>query len=567
VHNQIRSAGRALRYDTATYELLPASESRNRPWCAADVRTEISRRAAIATAATELVVDYYRIGYLLAFPLPLNERPTDYPAPIPGISEYPWPIWLAWELEKRWYVLDNARRLGDAAAGATLRKELDALAGWASFDFRDSGSRLAGATFAGCLAELRESDELDAGRRLLAENPVGDEPAPAGPLHNIPLITLIRMAQLAEIVGDPAADRVRDRAVEAFRIWLAARSHGYSEGAGYDGYVLYHACAWIDGSANSRELRESARAELTATMRSWADLALPGRIDVLAPLGDTEPEMPFWAAAMIRMARWYGDAEMAAWIRHFPLDRLPASVLEAAEQLGGFEDAEFPVRPGPHRQPATVTLRDGDLAVAISAANAETGHLHHDAGHLVLGWAGRFWITDPGYQQYRAGIEREFTLGVEAHNAPVIDGAGQTKRRCAVRIDGDDHVVLDLGACYDEAVDIRREIWLRGATVVVRDEIRGVPDTALVHTHWLGGTGLAWSFRAGCARLSDGARAVWIATAPGGLDAGALGRHPGSRGQLTLRAAARGQHVRWWSFTIDPAGGWSPPQQGFPTTQ
>lgn len=570
MHNQIRPAGRALRYDTATYELLPAAEPGSRPWDAADVRAEIRRRSACATAATELVVDYYRIGYVLAFPLPLTDRPTDYPAPIPGISQYPWPIWLAWQLDERWHTLHNACRLGDSAAGAALRTELSALAGWTSFDFGDGGSRLAGATFAGCLSEFREFDPRNAGGRLSAENPVSDPPATAGPLHNIPLIVLIRMAQLAEIVGDPSADRLHDQAVGAFQTWLAARRDGYSEGAGYDGYVLYHASAWIDGSPRLQDLRESARAELTATMHSWADLALPGRIDVLAPLGDTEPEMPFWAAAVVRMTCWYGDAEMAAWIRHFPLDRLPASALEAAEQLTESATSECPTSAGVRQHGASVTLRSADaggVAVAMSAGRADTGHLHHDAGHLVVGWAGRFWITDPGYQQYRAGSEREFTIGREAHNAPVIDGQAQAHRRCKVRIDGDNHVTFDLSACYEPEFDIRRDVRVCDGTVVVRDEIRAVAEYAVIHTHWIGGTGLAWSFRDGWARLSDGRRALWIGTSHGGFEASALGRHPGSRGPLTLRASAYGPHVRSWFFAADPSGGWSPPQTRFPTTK
>jgi hypothetical protein len=420
---------------------------------------------------------------------------------------------------------------------------------------------------AGCLSELREFGTQNAARRLIAENPVADQPLPSEPLHNIPLIELIRLAQLAEVVDDPSAEGRRERAATAFRSWLAARADGHSEGAGYDGYVLYHACSWIDGSANSAELRDTARAELTATMRSWADLALPGRIDVLAPLGDTEPEMPFWAAAMVRMARWYDDDEIVAWIRHFPLDRLPASVLGPAGQLAATAPTAFPVRAGARRHTASVTIRTPEVAVAISAGRVGTGHLHDDAGHLVLGWAGRFWITDPGYQQYRAGDEREFTLGVDAHNAPVVNGKAQSKRRCEARIDGEDHAVLDLSCCYEPGIGIRRDVWLRGDAVVVRDEIRGVCDSAEIHTHWLGGTGLAWAFRDGHARLSDGVRALWISTFGGGLDAQSLGRHPGSRGPLTLRASTRGPHVRWWFFTIDRVGGWSPPPQDFPTTK
>jgi hypothetical protein len=84
-----------------------------------------------------------------------------------------------------------------------------------------------------------------------------------------------------------------------------------------------------------------------------------------------------------------------------------------------------------------------------------------------------------------------------------------------------------------------------------------------VRTNWLAGTHLAWAFRSGWARLSDGQRAVWIGTAPGAVDAGKLTRHPGSRGPLTLEhvaTLAHGAGTRWWVFHCDPSLSWESPE-------
>src|SRR5690606_28663080 len=87
----------------------------------------VRQRAAAALAAPELVVDYYRIGYRLSWPLPLDRRPDGFPAEVPGIPRYPWTTWVGWQLEERWAALDNAGEHG------LLIRELEALAGWTDF--------------------------------------------------------------------------------------------------------------------------------------------------------------------------------------------------------------------------------------------------------------------------------------------------------------------------------------------------------------------------------------------------------------------------------------------------
>jgi len=204
-------------------------------------------------------------------------------------------------------------------------------------------------------------------------------------------------------------------------------------------------------------------------------------------------------------------------------------------------------------------------------------HLHADSGQLILGWQGRCWITDPGYQQYRPGDEREFTLGDEAHNAPVIGGVRQTER--AAKLDqletdsqGRMHVRVDLSDCYrglPTGARVKRDVWLINQVeraVVVRDSFKSLKPGAEIKTSWHGGRHFAWAFRNGWARLSDGRRALWIGTPSGDLPASALHRHPGSRGPLTLTNTVHlpdGEGVNWWVFFCDPTTGWKPPAVAF----
>jgi hypothetical protein len=200
------------------------------------------------------------------------------------------------------------------------------------------------------------------------------------------------------------------------------------------------------------------------------------------------------------------------------------------------------------------------------------GHLHTDAGQLVIGWQNRFWITDPGYQQYRPGDERDFTVGVEAHNAPIIAGKALSRRLPKLlslngRPGGEQRAVIDLTACYPSlptGASVCREVRLlpdAGPAVVVRDLLQSVGRGVEVRTCWQVGTHLAWAFRQGWARLSDGERALWIGTFPDAVTAAGLDRHVGSRGPLTLRHSATlpdGSAERWWIFACDPRGGWEP---------
>ncbi len=586
-------------YDTWPYELQPPLGPC--PWLVGDVAAEMQKRVAEAKNAGELRVEYYRIGDTIAYALPVNERPAWLPTQIPGLrSAYPWLIWLAWALEERWRLLHAAwRREGDAGAGALFQKELAALAGWSHFREYGDHIHLVTAHLAGMLA-LGVADpagwdqhcyqSASTAARSMFENELWpwcqqtwqtEQRFTPRQIHNIPFIILCRAAHLAAALGDQRAGALQEVASKALSTWCQYRlgAEHHTEGTAYDGYLMDSATEWLDTFPGGQAVKESARAAFATLCDQWMDLTLPGRCDIHAPIGDVEPEMTFWASALMRMARWYRWPEAFWLLRQVPLPRLPAAALVTALDIDWQCSASNPEAPaaGPAEHAGAVTLRSGrtgeDGLVAVGASRNCLGHLHNDGGSLVVGWQGRFWITDPGYQQYRSGDERDYTLGAEAHNCPVIDGKPQRRQAMQLlQLGQDEHgwqrVDMDLTRCYEALPaegSVRRSIWLCSAAnhvIAVKDEWRGLPPQVEVGVHWQGGAQLAWSYVQGWIRLSDGARALWIGTHPHGFGADQFSRHAGTRGPLTLHHTTRsepGQGNIWWFFCCDPEGNWHPP--------
>ena len=591
-----------LAYDVSAWELAPhLRTAAGRCWTLDEARAELAERVAAEKQRRELTVYYYRIGHTLAFPLPLTQRLREDQLP-PGISgiRYPWATWLSWELEQRWRILHAGwRHLDDAEAGGLLQRELAGLATWEDFLAAPRGgvSLVTGHLAAGLALGLADAsgwdpklrDQALAAARSLVERdvqpwfrqtwPEGQPLTPAR-LHNIPTIALMRGAQLARVVDSPLLESLDARAREALQAWWMFRKGEarHTEGTAYDGFLADSMTEWLAGLPDRDALLPAGREAFCGLAREWIQLTLPGRTDLHAPLGDVEPEMPFWANVLLRLASWYELKEAGWLLRRFPLPRLPAAALAAVPDHASFLGQDFSAPAiGPCEQLASVSLRTGwerhDLLVAVGLPRCNMGHLHTDGGHVILGWQGRFWITDPGYQQYRPGAEREYTLGPRAHNAPVIGGAAQNRRAARLLSLGTDdagrqYAAIDLTGSYaglPPGASVRRDVWLvpgEAPMVVVRDTLAGLPPETTVQTHWLGGAYLAWAFPDGWARLSDGERALWIGTASGTLEAARLGLHPGSRGPLALEHQAAlpdGKGTRWWVFRGDTSVGWESP--------
>jgi hypothetical protein len=586
-----------LAYEMSAYELAPQFQSKERPWRTRDLRSAILKRVAVEKQRQEMDVYYYRIGYTMAFPLPLARRPglKELPAALPK-QAYPWLIWLSWDLEERWRLLETARRqFGDHEAGGLLQRELAALSGWDHFSEVDGNVGLVTGHLAGSLSfgladkskwEKQSLREARNAAKALIERDVWPwfernwrvENIGPSQLGNIPLIALVRSAQLARVIGSPRQAALDAKARQVFSAWCRLRTGEthHTEGAAYDGYLMDSITEWLAGLPDRAELLQGAHDAFRSQAEQWMNLTLPGRPDLQAPLGDVEPEMTFWATALVRIGGWYEWRDVDWFLRRFPLQRMRADGLVSAYEQKMQPSTDAPVA-GPQELPNALSLRtgwdNGDLLAVMGLSRGAMGHLHADGGQIILGWQGRFWITDPGYQQYRPGDERDYTLGLQAHNAPVIGGIAQTVRATKVLLletnaHGWQHARMDLSGCYrglPAGASVQRELWLindSGLVVVARDTYDSLGKDVTVTNSWQGDNHLAWSFRDGWTRLSDGQHALWMGTVPGALEASALARHPGTRGSLTLTQTAtlpEGKGVRWWVFWCDPNAGWAPP--------
>jgi len=592
-----------LGYDTSSYELAPGFPNDVAPWTRADAERELARRVTREKSRHELDVYYYRIGHTLAFPLPLAHRPARNELP-PGIATmaYPWMIWLSWELEERWRILHYAwRERGDRDAGTRLQRELAALASWDRIIENNDQPGLATAHIAGCLAQALASEQgwdpaalgpARAAARALIERDVWpwflkqwakDQPYDHRRLVNIPVITLARAAQLARVLRHERAAPMEQRMIEVLQAWARFRTGPghHTEGTTYDGYLMDSVTDWLRGLPNAAALQTECRDAFRSLVEQWVHLTLPGRVDLHAPIGDVEPEMPFWATVVGRTGSWYRLGEANWLLTRVNIARLPAAaMIEAlAPQSVLAVPATAPVASA-REHPHIVSLRTGwrapDLAAFVSVSRNPMSHLHADAGQVVLGWQGRFWITDPGYQQYRPGEEREYSVGPPAHNGPLINSLAQKAHAAKLEaLETQGNAVLytrvDLSGCYaglPKSARVVREVWLARAAdgiVAVRDTFGGLAAGAEIATHWLGGNQLAWAFVDGWARLSDGSRAVWLGAAGGRFEPTSLTRQPGSRGPLTLTHQAKlagADGSQWWVMWCDDAGGWVPPTLG-----
>lgn len=569
----------ALGYDTSIFELSGQIAPGLNAWTRHELLETLKARASWETSRQELHVYYYRINHMMAFPLPLAQRPTAMPAGIPGRSWYPWLIWLLWTLEERWRTLHSAwRHLNDQEAGALLQTELAALDGWRNFTAWNEEVGLPTGHLAGCfthfLADKSGWDEdlyartYNAARRLVEEDLwpwyektwAAERELTPHEIHNIPVIALVRGAQLARAIGFVHADVLENRAHDTLRAWWHHRRNvdaPHTEGVSYDGFLMNSFTDWIDGLPNRSDLLEEGRDAFHTLIAQWINSTLPGRPDLHAPLGDVEGEMPFWITCTAYICDWYaGQAavEEGRWLlQNMAPARLPAAALDLILRRPALTEtpASAPVA-APREVANAAILRTGwdgdDILALVGLSRSPMSHLHNDGGQVIVAWHNRSWITDPGYQQYRPGPERDFTLDVTAHNGPVINGIYQSKR--AIRLlelcasdDGAQEVTIDLTGGYEGLPDgakVQRTVRLipdaNGAafTVDVTDRFHGFPAETEIATHWLGGAQLAWSFANGQARLSDGERALWIESSVRAVDASMLERHEGSRGPLTL---------------------------------
>lgn len=549
------------------------------------IETEVARRAARHKTQSHLVVDYYRVRRKLAFPLPIEKLHLPE-MPVSGLPVYPWATWLLWDLEERVHCLGWAGTWADDAEAKSLaRRDLLALSRcpeYRQFDKPDlslgHSARLMWRAWRdwSWLEEIKPDLEA-AFRRLIDDNlPLVESyygthqtkesilaaESPKGILHNIGLIGTAGMALAAHAIGHPAAPALDRQVGAVFGAILDSRSNGFSEGVGYDGYIMDFMVHWLDviGPAERKPFLTHPRFD--DLLDESIFLSAPGDASAVAELGDVEPvQMPFHLSAHAKLLHLRPNAAAAWHLRRCRPGALKADALAALHGLSrrgqapdaGALDAHY-----------AAVLRSGweaeDVAVAVSVSSSPMGHLHCDTGTLQIGTRGRWLISDPGYQQYLKRTEREFTLGVTAHNAPVINGQSQIRKaprrkfRLATTQEGLWGAEVEMTDGFAEELQVEqalRTVWLSGRQrVVVADRLK-VPGPVPVDYHWHGHPEAAWWVADGWARIYLDGTTLCLSSPQAGLQEEMVDRLPGSRGQLTLKTQIDGTPpVVWWVFSL-----------------
>ena len=551
------------------------------------VEAEVRRRAQEELHKRRLVVDYYRIGRKIAYPLPVLSLSIPN-VPVPGIKGYPWSIWLLWTLEERVVSLGwTAEWLGDHEARRAATADLAALAQWPKYrqlSTPDLASAHAGRILWRAATQwkwpdedlqdaLREAcrrhveDVLPTSDKMFASVSTKDDvlrhDSPHKLLQNIPLIGTIGAALTASAVQHAAAAHLNARVAALFGAILDLRTKGFTEGVAYDGYVLDFIADWLGTLPAAERSAILDHPNLKQYLDECCLLGAPGAIEQVAELSDVEPrEMPFRLSAQAKLLR-FRPLPVAAWLlARCRLDWLRSDALAALHQLKIEPPASEPPSGALDAHYAAV-LRSGweadNLAVAVACSNSPMDHIQSDNGTLVIGTRGNWLITDPGYQQYAKGDERDFTVGPAAHNAPLLNGIQQTlkqPRRVALEniAPGVSRVAIDLAACYPPSLALKtlvRQVWLADDNlVVVADRIEAETPPQATY-HWHANPACAWWLEADWALIVLDEVQLWFTSPQAQLSGANLQRLPGSRGQLSLIPTIdEAPSVVWWAFVI-----------------
>jgi Heparinase II/III-like protein len=554
----------------------------------ARIESEMRVRADRYLAQKVLAVDYYRIGRRLAFPLGFERVPKPV-LPVPGIPDYPWEIWMAWEIEERLNSLGWAAQwFKDATAALQAGRELEAITRWPEFT---PNARLdlclghvarvlcqAYGQWNWLSPQTREAVGVELDRLIAQAEPwvesrygsvrsardVLDSPDPWTQVHNIPFIGLIGVTLAANARQSDIAPMLNGKVEVLLDVLMDLRRRGYTEAVAYDGYMLDFLSCWIQSLPAGAKEAILSRYDFGVFLNESYMLGAPGEIALVAEIADVEPRrMPFHISAQARLDEIRPDPVRAWYLSRCRIEIMRADGLAALHAVSeslpdraappaGILDAQY-----------TRVLRRGwepnEMAVAVAASNSPAGHIHLDYGSITVGAFGKWLIADPGYQQYMPGEEREFTLGLSAHNAPVLNGQAQHLKSGKVITQekvGDDTYKLkvDITGCYPPAVGaglVSRSIWLCGRNLaVVADQIEG-PGIESVAYHWHGDPETAWRIENGWALLYTGPSAMlWLGSPSLSISETGLDRLPGSRGQLTLSTQGKAASVIWWVFSL-----------------
>lgn len=570
---------------------LHAQRAEGRPKAAMVARSILEQRADRMARQDHLLVDFYRIYRKLAYPLPVTSI-APHEIQVEGIARYPWEIWMIWKLEDRVHSLAWSGQWSNNEVHRSLvERDLLALARWPGYNVWEEphlsvghiGRLMAVALDEwSWLSEETRSALIDACRRLVSAHAswfkesrahlqdfrhILDHPDRRSLIHNIPVIATIGLAMAAGLSEHPLQAQLDEHVEAVILAELELRSEGVSEAISYDGYILDFVVDWLAHSRREPGRNILKHPELKRLMNQPVILATPGKIETFAPLNDVEPiEMPYHAAVHAKLLDDLEDRTFSWFLERYPKELLPADSLAALATAESWPAEEEP-RAGAFRGLYAHVLRTGwspeDLAVVISASESSSGHIQRDNGSLVIGKEGRWVVDDPGYQQYLAGEEREFTIGATAHNFPVINGEAQMKRQlgdqlCRQIEGGLLESRIDLSEGYPEELGLEqliRQVWvLNDDYVVVADQIRSSRPLETIQYNWHAHaeTGV-WVDPRGRGLIYTPQTRLWLESPEHPLSGEDVKRLPGSRGQMTFQSIfeADQENVVWWIFSFD----------------
>lgn len=541
-------------------------------------RREILRRGMVYRREASVVVDYYRIRQKLFFPLPVEDFP-EVLSTVRGIPNYPYAIWLLWQLEERIFTMGWAAEWDGRIA--EVQRDLEALIRWKRFrqlPIPDLCSAhiakiLASSLTWRWLPSVLRRDIRAALRRVVDDGFPLLRPLPANSVPeliergvrfpNIPTIGAMGLALAATQGNHPAASEAAEHAGLLAELWLEWGVRGHGEGVSYDGYTCDFLMDFTVQCPAPMRRKLLSHPRIREVLQEIRLLGAPGRPENLALLGDVEPgEMRFhYSFAAKFLARVEsGDG--------FPFPAQPARHLRA-DALPHLRKNRTRTRPalGVHDAHYAVVLQPGRrVKAAVSWSNSQMGHMQPDYGSVVAGAGGNWLLDDPGYRQYLPTAEREFTLGARAHNHPVINGCApssapehrsydvlQARAGAGIRLDLSSTYANWQGTCVRE---IRMDPHGR---MTIEDHIPS-GNVRRVDYHWHGHPSAAWHISDGWACLLGGKDSRIRFTCEGQpLQPQDLHRLRGSRGHLsivkTLRFSRPRKSLRIrWLFEITSAG-------------
>jgi len=548
----------------------------------------IQERAAAFAPQSFLVVDYYRIYRKLAYPLPVR-RIDHPPVDVEDRSSYPWEIWMTWDLEERINSLGWAGEWsGNQQYRALVQTDLKALAGWPVYNvwsnphlsIGHAARMMVGAyrSWPWLDPELKEDIERACARivnnnaewfkstrmDLTAVEQIISAPDRRSLTHNIPVIATLAMSMAARLCAHPLREALEKHCAALVLSQLELRKNGVTEGISYDGYILDFIADWLVEAAPEIRSAVLESPQLAVMLQQSAVLAVPGNVLKSAPFNDVEPrEMPFHASAHAKFARFKWNPRSAWYLKRFPAEGFRSDALAGLHELENRGAPEAPL-PGAVEGLYALVLRsgweNGDLAVAVSASNSPSGHVQKDNGSIVVGTQGHWLIDDPGYQQYLAGEEREFTLGPAAHNYPVIDGQTQqvsSVKRLACKDLGGGllYAAVEITGGYDPALDLSRvvrNVWLLDKDlVVIADRIAGGGARSCGYC-WHADPGAALWVEGGAGLIRLESTNLWVQCPNKPLNGSEIKRLPGTRGQVSICADLEtgGDVCIWWVFNL-----------------